>query len=256
MKVSELSRRTGVQVPLIKHYLRQGLLHPGRATASNQADYGEDHVHRLRFIRTLIGIRGLSIGATKEILDAITAEQDDLHQVFGIVLGVRPTTLEEHTGTQQPPTKTKAKAKTVAGTEPGSEPTATPMPTPVPTQAPVPAGLADARMLIAEMEWDVSPGNPAAHTLAEVLAALGDLGADIDWRGLLPYARLADSIADVDVRQMHGERDLLAQAERAVLVSVLLEPALLALRRLAQESKSARHFGGGGNGGSTTPAAG
>ncbi|MFD6109264.1 MerR family transcriptional regulator [Streptomyces yangpuensis] len=237
MKVSELSRRTGVQVPLIKHYLRQGLLHPGRATASNQADYGEDHVHRLRFIRTLIGIRGLSLGATKEILDAITAEQDDLHQVFGIVLGVRPTTLEEQT-------------KTMAGTEPGSEP----MPTPVPTQAP--AGLADARMLIAEMEWDVSPGNPAAHTLAEVLAALGDLGADIDWRGLLPYARLADSIADVDVRQMHGERDLLAQAERAVLVSVLLEPALLALRRLAQESKSARHFGGGGNGGSTTPAAG
>ncbi|MFB8393825.1 MerR family transcriptional regulator [Streptomyces yangpuensis] len=252
MKVSELSRRTGVQVPLIKHYLRQGLLHPGRATASNQADYGEDHVHRLRFIRTLIGIRGLSIGATKEILDAITAEQDDLHQVFGIVLGVRPTTLEEHTGTQQPPTRTKA--KTMAGTEPGSEP----MPTQAPTRAPapVPAGLADARMLIAEMEWDVSPGNPAAHTLAEVLAALGDLGADIDWRGLLPYARLADSIADVDVRQMYGERDLLAQAERAVLVSVLLEPALLALRRLAQESKSARHFGGGGNGGSTTPAAG
>ncbi|MBZ9599524.1 MerR family transcriptional regulator [Streptomyces erythrochromogenes] len=250
MKVSELSRRTGVQVPLIKHYLRQGLLHPGRATASNQADYGEDHVHRLRFIRTLIGIRGLSLGATKEILDAITAEQDDLHQVFGIVLGVRPTTLEEHTGTQQPPTKTK----TMAGTEPGTEP----MPTQAPTRAPapVPAGLADARRLIAEMEWDVSPGNPAAHTLAEVLAALGDLGADIDWRGLLPYARLADSIADVDVRQMHGERDLLAQAERAVLVSVLLEPALLALRRLAQESKSARHFGGGGNGGSTTPAAG
>ncbi|MFE1897870.1 MerR family transcriptional regulator [Streptomyces yangpuensis] len=224
MKVSELGRRTGVQVPLIKHYLRQGLLHPGRATASNQADYGEDHVHRLRLIRTLIGIRGLSAGATKEILDAITAEQDDLHQVFGIALGVRPTTLEGDTAAQRPSTEPEA------------------------------AGLADARMLIAEMEWDVSPGNPAAHTLAEVLAALGGLGADIDWRGLLPYARLADRIADVDVHQMRGERDLLAQAERAVLVCVLLEPALLALRRLAQESKSARRFGGAGNGGSATPA--
>ncbi|WP_158717281.1 hypothetical protein [Streptomyces sp. NRRL F-4474] len=100
-------------------------------------------------------------------------------------------------------------------------------------------------MLIAEMGWDVSPGNPAARGLAEVLAALSDLGADIDRRGLLPYARLADNIADLDVRQMRGERDLLAQAERAVLVSILLEPALLALRRLAQESKSSRHFGGG-----------
>ena len=89
MKVSELSRRTGVQVPLIKYYLREGLLPPGRATASNQADYGEDHVHRLRFIRTLIGTRGLSTSATKEILDAITVEQEDLHQVFGPDLVVR-----------------------------------------------------------------------------------------------------------------------------------------------------------------------
>ncbi|MEV0000334.1 MerR family transcriptional regulator [Streptomyces sp. NPDC050848] len=220
MKVSELSRRTGVQVPLIKYYLREGLLPPGRATASNQADYGEGHVHRLRFIRTLIGTRGLSTGATKEILDAISAEQEDLHQVFGIVLGVRPTTLD---------------AASEEETETAPEPE--------------PAGLVDARKLIAEMEWEVSPGNPAAHTLAEVLAALADLGADIDWRGLLPYARLADSIADVDVQQMAGERDLLAQAERAVLVSILLEPALLALRRLAQEAKSARHFGGAGGGG-------
>ncbi|MFI6422616.1 MerR family transcriptional regulator [Streptomyces sp. NPDC050842] len=221
MKVSELSRRTGVQVPLIKHYLREGMLPPGRATASNQADYGEDHVHRLRFIRTLIATRGLSAGATKEILDAITAEQEDLHQVFGIVLGVRAAKQEEDAVTEQP----------------SSEP------------EPERAGLADTRELIAEMGWDVSRGNPAAHTLAEVLAALADLGADIDWRALLPYARLADSIADVDMQQMHGERDLLAQAERAVLVSILLEPALLALRRLAQESKSSRHFGGDSDGG-------
>ncbi|UQW99389.1 MerR family transcriptional regulator [Streptomyces sp. RerS4] len=224
MKVSELGRRTGVQVPLIKYYLREGLLPPGRATAANQAEYGEDHVHRLRFIRTLIGTRGLSVSATKEILDAITAEQEDLHQVFGIALGVRPTRMEEDAGTE-PPAK---------------------------EQAPEPAGLADAHRLIAEMGWEVSRGNPAAHTLAEVLAALADLGADIDWRGLLPYARLADSIADLDVGQMSGERDLLAQAERAVLVAVLLEPALLALRRLAQEGKSARHFGGGRPGEATS----
>ncbi|MEU7120673.1 MerR family transcriptional regulator [Streptomyces zaomyceticus] len=216
MKVSELSRRTGVQVPLIKHYLREGLLPPGRATASNQAEYGEDHVHRLRFIRTLIGTRGLSTGATKEILEAITAEQEDLHQVFGIVLGVRPAANEE---------------------EAGNEP---------PAEAPERAGLGDARRLIAEMGWEVSQGNPAAHTLAEVLTALAGLGSDIDWHSLLPYARLADGMADVDMRQMSGERGLLAQAERAVLVSVLLEPALLALRRLAQEDKSARHFGGDG----------
>ncbi|MFG2840986.1 MerR family transcriptional regulator [Streptomyces zaomyceticus] len=217
MKVSELSRRTGVQVPLIKHYLREGLLPPGRATASNQAEYGDDHVHRLRLIRTLIGTRGLSTGATKEILEAITAEQENLHQVFGIVLGVRPAANEE---------------------EDGNEP---------PSEAPEHAGLGDARRLIAEMGWEVSRDNPAAQTLAEVLTALGGLGSDIDWHSLLPYARLADGMADVDMQQMSGERSLLAQAERAVLVSVLLEPALLALRRLAQEDKSARRFGGDGS---------
>ncbi|MFF5446203.1 MerR family transcriptional regulator [Streptomyces sp. NPDC012888] len=234
MKVSELSRRTGVRVPLIKHYLREGMLPPGRATASNQAEYGEDHVRRLRLIRTLIATRGLSAGATKEILDAIAAGQEDLHQVFGIVLGVRPAALERE------PHRERA-----AGSEAASPEPASPEPASAGSAAgPESAGLADARRLIAEMGWDVSPGNPAARTVAEVLTALAGLEADIDWRGLLPYARLADGMADEDMRQMRGDRDLLAQAERAVLVTILLEPALLALRRLAQESKSARHFGG------------
>lgn len=216
MKVSELSRRTGVRVPLIKYYLREGMLPPGRATAANQADYGEDHVRRLRLIRTLIGTRGLSAGATKEILDAITAGQEDLHQVLGIVLGVRP-------------------AK-------GAEPE--PAPDPAPDRDENPEGLAGARSLIGAMGWDVSPGNPATRTLAEVLSALDHLGAGVDWHSLLPYARLADAMAELDLRQLDGGGDPLAQAERAVLVTVLLEPALLALRRLAQEDKSSRLFGG------------
>ncbi|MFD6245631.1 MerR family transcriptional regulator [Streptomyces roseolus] len=221
MKVSELSRRTGVQVPLIKYYLREGMLPPGRATAANQADYGEDHVRRLRLIRTLIGTRGLSAGATKEVLDAITAGQEDLHQVLGIVLGVRPAK-----GTDLEPT-----------------PDAAPSPDPEASDS-APEGLAEARSLIGAMGWDVSPGNPATRTVAEVLAALDHLGAGIDWRSLLPYARLADDMAELDLRQLDGEGDPLAQAERAVLVTVLLEPALLALRRLAQEDKSSRLFGG------------
>ncbi|NML51801.1 MerR family transcriptional regulator [Streptomyces sp. R302] len=229
MKVSELSRRTGVQVPLIKYYLREGMLPPGRATAANQADYGEDHVRRLRLIRTLIGTRGLSAGATKEILDAITAGQEDLHQVLGIVLGVRP-----------------AKG---AEPEPAPDPHPHPHPHPDPDSDPAaadsaPEGLAEARDLIDAMGWDVSPGNPATRTLAEVLAAFDHLGAGIDGRTLLPYARLADGMAELDLRQLDGEGDPLAQAERAVLVTVLLEPALLALRRLAQEDKSSRLFGG------------
>ncbi len=245
MKVSELSRRTGVQVPLIKYYLREGMLPPGRATAANQADYGEDHVRRLRLIRTLIGTRGLSAGATKEILDAITAGEEDLHQVLGIVLGVRPAQGAELEPAQDPNENPDTAPEPEPGRESGQEPGRRSGQEPgQEASASAQEGFAEARSLIGAMGWDVSPGNPATRTLAEVLTALDHLGAGVDWRSLLPYARLADDMAELDLRQLDGKGDPLAQAEKAVLVTVLLEPALLALRRLAQEDKSSRLFGG------------
>jgi hypothetical protein len=51
---------------------------------------------------------------------------------------------------------------------------------------------------------------------------------------------LADHIARLNTEQLRGTSDLLEQDERVVLVSVLPEPALLALGRLAQEDKSPR----------------
>ncbi|MEU1039819.1 MerR family transcriptional regulator [Streptomyces sp. NPDC005551] len=212
MKISELSRRSGVSIPAIKYYLRDGLLPPGHATAANQASYGEDHLHRLRLIRTLIGVRRLSVNSVREILSAVT-EEGDLHQIFGIVIDARPPALKQKQEQE----------------EEAQEEQETP-------------GVTDARSLISRMGWDVSAHTAAIQTLGDVLDALGELGADIDWQTLLPYAELADRTSELDIAQMHGTSDLLEQAERAVLVSVLLEPALLALRRLAQEDKSARLF--------------
>ncbi|WP_079168555.1 MerR family transcriptional regulator [Streptomyces colonosanans] len=214
MKISELSRRSGVSIPAIKYYLRDGLLSPGRATAANQASYGEDHLHRLRLIRVLIGVRKLPVNSVREILGAIT-EEGDLHQIFGIVTEARPAAL-----------KKKQEQEAEAAAERETE------------------GVADARRLVSEMGWDVANHTAAIHTLGDVLDALSGLGSDIDWHTLLPYAELADRTSELDIKQMHGTSGLLEQAERAVLVSVLLEPALLALRRLAQEDKSARLFSG------------
>ncbi|MFG2511381.1 MerR family transcriptional regulator [Streptomyces sp. NPDC048584] len=220
MKISELSRRSGVSIPTIKYYLRDGLLPQGQlTTAANQADYGEEHLRRLRLIRTLVGVRRLSVSAVREILGAIT-EEGDLHQIFGIVIDARPATK----------LRKQDREETAGGdTE----------------------GVADARRLITEMGWEVSPGTAAIQTLGEVLDALSDVDSGIGWQSLLPYARLTDRISELDVKQMNGASDLLELAERAVLVSVLLEPALLALRRLAQEDKSARLFSGSPGGGET-----
>ncbi|GGZ03558.1 MerR family transcriptional regulator [Streptomyces poonensis] len=212
MKISELSRRSGVSIPTIKYYLRDGLLPQGQATAANQADYSEEHLRRLRLIRTLIGVRRLSVSAVKEILSAIT-EEGDLHQIFGIVIEARPAKLQD-----------KQKQEEAAAQREESP------------------GVTDAHKLISKMGWDVSPSTAALYALGDVLDALNDLDSDIDWQSLLPYARLADRISELDVEKMHGTSGLLELAERAVLVSVLLEPALLALRKLAQEDKSARLF--------------
>ncbi|CAA9274079.1 MAG: Regulatory protein MerR, partial [uncultured Actinomycetospora sp.] len=71
MRVAELSRRTGVSVASIKYYLREGLLPPGERTSPNQASYGDDHVRRLRLVRALIDVGGLSVVGTRDVLAAI-----------------------------------------------------------------------------------------------------------------------------------------------------------------------------------------
>ncbi len=221
MRISELSRRSGVSIPTIKYYLRDGLLPAGRPTAANQAEYDEDHVRRLRLIRSLIGVRGLSVSATKDVLAAVDEQQDDVHLLLGLVLGALPV---ERSG--RPPRRDGAAEPAGAGAAAGD-------------------AAEDVAALTAEMGWKTSPNPPAAQVVAETLETMRALGVDYDWRSLVPYAELADRAARLDLDQLPDAGDPLQQAERAVLLTVLLEPALLALRRLAQEHHSALRFGNG-----------
>ncbi|MFK4224433.1 MerR family transcriptional regulator [Streptomyces sp. NPDC019890] len=211
MRISELSRRSGVPITTIKHYLREGLLPPGRPTAATQADYGDSHLRRLRLIRALIGIRGLSISATRDVLSAVSEHEADTHQVLGLVLGARPVTPTDSDESEEAEDR---------------------------------PGVADADALLSEMGWDVSPHAPAKQIVAETLETLRSLGLDYDWRSLLPYAALAQRTATLDLDQLDDAADTVERAERAVLLTLLLEPALLALRRLAQEDESAKRYGG------------
>ncbi|MGW5512645.1 MerR family transcriptional regulator [Streptomyces albogriseolus] len=221
MRISELSRRSGVSIPTIKYYLRDGLLPAGRPTAANQAEYDEDHVRRLRLIRSLIGVRGLSVSATKDVLAAVDEQQGDMHLLLGLVLGALPV---ERSG--RPPRRDGAAEPAGAGAGAGG-------------------AAGDVAALTAEMGWKTSPNPPAAQVVAETLETMRALGVDYDWRSLVPYAELADRAARLDLDQLPDAGDPLQQAERAVLLTVLLEPALLALRRLAQEHHSALRFGNG-----------
>ncbi|MCF3129263.1 MerR family transcriptional regulator [Streptomyces olivochromogenes] len=207
MRISELSRRSGVSVTTIKYYLREGLLPPGRQTAATQAEYDEQHLRRLRLIRALTGVRGLSVSTTRDLLDALARHTGDTHRTLGLTLGAIRL---------------------------ADEPTA---------EAPE-AGEVDA--LVKELGWEVHQSAPARAALAETLASLRSLGVPLDWHTLLPYGRLAERTALLDLDQLDGIEDPLEVAERALLLAVLLEPALLALRRMAQENESSRRHADGG----------
>ncbi|WP_394621600.1 MerR family transcriptional regulator [Lentzea sp. JNUCC 0626] len=85
MRVGELSKKSGVPVPTIKYYLREGLLPAGVLTSPNQAHYDDEHLRRLRLVRALIDVGGLSIASVRDVLGAIDTHDESLHNKLGAV---------------------------------------------------------------------------------------------------------------------------------------------------------------------------
>jgi DNA-binding transcriptional MerR regulator len=205
MRVAELSRRTGVSVASIKYYLREGLLPPGERTSPNQASYGEDHVRRLRLVRALIDVGGLSVVGTRDVLAAIDDEGVALHQALGraqdaVMARVEPTA---------PDDAAERAEKTVAE-------------------------------LVARRGWAVTPGNPGRRAAVDVLATLERLGGE-RVAGLVDvYAEAMEAVARHEVTAVVDPADRERTVER-VAVGIVLGGALLAaLRGMAEESASAR----------------
>src|SRR5688500_14197629 len=86
MRIAELSRRTGVPVPTIKYYLREGLLPAGELTSPNQARYDERHVQRLHLVRVLLDVGRLPIATIRQLLTALDQPDPDVHRVLGKAL--------------------------------------------------------------------------------------------------------------------------------------------------------------------------
>src|SRR3954465_12053128 len=71
MRISDLSRETGVPVATIKFYLRERLLPSGRSTAATQAEYGQAHVDRLRLVRALTDVGRMPLATVRWVLDVV-----------------------------------------------------------------------------------------------------------------------------------------------------------------------------------------
>ncbi len=209
MRISELSQASGVPVPTIKYYLREGLLPPGERRAPNQATYGDFHVHRLRLIRVLIEVGGLDIAAVRSVLQAIEREDLSLHTVLGVAHhALGPSSAQG------------------------------------PVNAEVARAYEEVQGFLAELGWHVSPQAPARWMLADALAALRRLGWDTDVGAFFPYADAADKLAALELSRLPADRGRGELVEQAVVGTAVFEAALIALRRLAQEHHSASRWAG------------
>ena len=81
--MAELSATIGIPVATIKYYLREKLLPMGESEMANQASYGAGHLDRLRLIRALIDVGGLSVASARRILEAIDSDAS-LPEVFKV----------------------------------------------------------------------------------------------------------------------------------------------------------------------------
>lgn len=203
MRISELARRVGVPVGTVKFYLREGLLHGGTLTSATQAQYDESHVDRLALIRVLVGTGGLSLAATRQVLDVIDHPPSSPHDLAGAA--------HHALGPKVEPTE---------------------------------AGREKAQAVLDRLGWQVYPDAPAIGQLASALDALAAVGFAAVDEMVERYARSAAELAEGDVAGVPTGSP--AEAVRYVVTgTILFEPLLLALRRLAQEDASARRFGGG-----------
>lgn len=213
MRISDLSARTGVPVATIKFYLREGLLPPGTPTRRNQADYDEQHVRALRFVRTLTSIGQFELSAVREILTAVAAEDLPLAELYKVV----------------------SRASVPADLPPADLPPANLTPanlTPADT-AGLAGAAADVDRFVRELGWRVDADAAARAQLSHVVAGLQQLGCLESMDLLRPYAEAAERLA---VRELDlvpkGDPDI--ERATAVAWTILLEIGLSALLRMAR----------------------
>ena len=204
VRIAELSERSGVPLPTVKYYLREGLLPPGTLTSPNQARYDEGHLRRLALVRALVDIGGLSIAATRGLLYRIDAPDVTVHDT----LGRAQYALSRRKG-----------PSSHAGDGGGAE---------------------EVDALLARLGWRVRADNPARQALAEVLAALHGLGAEDLLTLLDGYAECAHRLATAEVELVARRGQTDAMVEGVVLAGVLGDAMFAGLRRLAQEDASGR----------------
>jgi DNA-binding transcriptional MerR regulator len=210
VRIAELSRQSGVPVPTIKYYLREGLLPQGELTSRNQARYDEHHLRRLRLIRALIDLAHVPVAGVRSVLEALDSDTLSLHDRIGQVhRAITPSRrLTANDG-----------ARTAAA--------------------------AQIEEFVERRNWAVEPDAPALVTLVETVAVMQSLGQDHLLGYLDAYADAAERLAALEVAAVSSRTDPDRIAESVVIGTILGESIVAAMRLLAHEDASARQLGDG-----------
>ena len=200
MWMAELSARSGLPVATIKFYLREHLLPPGEAVGATRARYEDSHVRRLRLVRALTEVAGLRLDDVRQVLDAIEDAGLSRHEAIG----------SAHT--RLPPA--------AMGTYGEEE-------------------EARVESLLSRHGWELDEHSNHRAALAAALSSLAELGRSPGDDTLDVYAEAAELVSEHDLASLE-ETDRAGATEHAVVSTLLLEPVLLTLRRIAQENASRR----------------
>jgi DNA-binding transcriptional MerR regulator len=205
MRLSELEQTSGVPAATIQYYLREGLLHPGRAVSARLAEYDESHVRRLRLLRVLREVGQVPVSRL-QLLSRAVEDERPVHALLGVA----------------------ADALAPAPPEDGARE----------------RGRAEADQLLERLGWQVREVTPDRDNLAAILESYERLtGTPLPDEVIREYAGAADRLARHEIASLDpstGRAELLAQM---VVGQVLFGHLLAVLRRLAEEHHSGERFG-------------
>jgi DNA-binding transcriptional MerR regulator len=200
MRLAELAARSGLSTATIKYYLRVGLLAQGQMRSTTWADYDESHLRRLRLVRALTDLAGLSLDEVRDVVLAVEGAGSK-HEVRGAAQWSLP---------------------------------------PLPRDEPDPTALSLVDGLLARHGWQLHPDSPHRRALALALGTLEALGFPATDEILDAYADALRPVAGLEVARIAAEEDPTVAAERLVIGTLLYEPVLTTMRRMAHEAFSAR----------------
>jgi len=208
VRIAELSSQSGTSIASIKFYLREGLLPPGSATGRNQADYGQAHLHRLRLIRALIDVGGLSVAVARDVLGVVDTPDTPPHFLLGAASDAlyRPAKRD-----RDDPAWQRARAV-----------------------------ITD---LLARRKWYVDPECVGIDLAADAVAAFQGLDQGDMLGALDTYADAVETMAAKELDLVIARQDPTDMVEGVITGTVIGEALVNALRRLAQQDASARRLG-------------